>query len=242
MSDGWVTVTDKRYRNKKFGGKRRTELNSVETSQIYENGDSLKRCKSDCCDLEPKDITKHFDRLEKITDDIIQKLKNTKIAKVYSWGSGSLEVSIKSRLQMAFAVLIAQKLDVDCLCYDPAYTDSDKKCINSIDKCKVTDGNNGCEVKFDEPSLVIGVHLFKKHYENLVNANLNDLGNLKLVGNDVIKMTENHTLDFEITGLKKIKDKVTNLFDVQSKWLSENNRSQDSDVFNDTVLTVFNKL
>ena len=241
MTDDWEIVTDKKYKNKKHGGKTNRSKNSIETLKIYENDETSKHCEQN---LSIKDILKHFDKLDKLTDEIIASIKHShkNIHQVYSWGAGSLEISVKSRLQMAFSILLAQKLGVKCFCYDPAFTDSDKSCINKIDQCEVTGGNNECGVEFKNgtETLVVGIHLFKKHYQNLIVKNGNYLKKIVLIGNRISSMVENHALDFDISGLENVLNKETVVFDVGSEWVRENKRSQDADVFNDTVVTIFN--
>jgi hypothetical protein len=240
MMGDWEIVTDKKYKNKKYGGKTKPGKTSIDTLKIYENDETSKHCESN---LTPKDILKHFDKLDKLTDEIITSIKpsHKNIQRVYSWGAGSLEISVKSRVQMAFSILLAQKLGVSCFCYDPAFTDSDKSCINKIDQCEVTGDNNECGVEFEnnKETLVVGIHLFKKHYQNLIVKNGGELKNIVLIGNRISSMVENHALDFDISGLKSVLDKESVVFDVGSEWVRENKRSQDTDVFNDTVATIF---
>merc|ERR1711879_137272 len=132
---------------------------------------------------------------------------------------------------MAFSILLAQKLNISCLCYDPAFTELDKKILTQIDKCSVTEDNNDCSVEINESTIVVGVHLFKKHYQNLIVKNFDNLIDLVLIGNEIEKLVENHSLEFEIDGLKSVINKQKVIFDVGKDWVKDNKRTQDSDVF-----------
>ena len=70
MADDWEVVTDKKYKNKKRGGKMRQS--SGVQADIYENGEEARGI------LRTSDVTRYFDKLDEITDKI--QVKNDKIA------------------------------------------------------------------------------------------------------------------------------------------------------------------
>merc|ERR1711976_193151 len=119
---------------------------------------------------------------------------------------------------MAFAVLLAQKLGIDCIAYDPAYTETDRRCISQLDKTSLQADNNSCAIELAETSLVVGVHLFKELYQNVIMTNRTKLCDLVLIGNSISKMVEHHSLDFSIDGLKSVVNEANEVFDVGRFW------------------------
>lgn len=157
--------------------------------------------------------------------------------KINSFSKTISSVSKRSCIELIFAKNLASHFKTILKLYEPRYTEDDFKLLKNIDNIEIMATNNDCLMPISEPSIIVGVHLYRKLYENLLSANSTDPSNIFLIGNAIPEMLDSHNdFDFDLKTMEKLEHQILtesleNCFDPSFDKFS--------DIFSGTVCTVF---
>ena len=187
--------------------------------------------------LEDRETVKHLLMVKKHDNENSKDLGN-RIQELVCYGLGSFSESYIARYQLVFLLLVIEEMDIpvcNCHIFDPQFNDEEKVILQDLGLNIIVEnevGKRRCNTK----TLFYMPHCGKALYNNLLWANWGtNLDNVVIIGNSFTSMVER-------TPQRLLEDTGHYILKIQP-YMTEKEvpvTEKFEDVFNDTVIHIFN--